>query len=66
LLLSLLAEKPRHGYELIRLIEQMFGGISPDFMTTLAEVEELAAVELGRDVETMDNPLPTNEPTPLE
>ena len=26
LLLSLLADSPRHGYELIRLIEQMFGG----------------------------------------
>jgi hypothetical protein len=48
------------------LIEQMFGGISPDFMTTLAEVEELAAVELGRSVETHDGPPVALEPTPLD
>jgi DNA-binding PadR family transcriptional regulator len=51
LLLSLLAEEPRHGYELIRLIEQMFGGTyapSPGIVyptLTLLEEQELAAVQ---------------------
>jgi DNA-binding PadR family transcriptional regulator len=50
LLLSLLAEEPRHGYELIRLIEQMFGGSyapSPGIVyptLTLLEEQELAVV----------------------
>jgi DNA-binding PadR family transcriptional regulator len=51
LLLSLLAEKPHHGYELIRLIEQMFGGTyapSPGIVyptLTLLEEQELAALQ---------------------
>jgi hypothetical protein len=53
---------PRYG----QLIEQMFGGIAPDFMTTLAEVEELAAVELGRQVENIEAAPSSLEPQPLE
>ncbi len=51
LLLSLLAEEPRHGYELIRLIEEMFGGSyapSPGIVyptLTLLEEQELATVQ---------------------
>jgi len=51
LLLSLLAEEPRHGYELIRLIEQMFGGVyapSPGIVyptLTLLEEQEFAALQ---------------------
>jgi DNA-binding PadR family transcriptional regulator len=51
LLLSLLGEKPRHGYELIRLIEQMFGGTyapSPGIVyptLTLLEDQEFATVQ---------------------
>ena len=51
LLMSLLAEAPRHGYELIRLIEQMFGGVyapSPGIIyptLTLLEEQEYAVVQ---------------------
>lgn len=48
------------------LIEQMFGGVSPDFMTTLLEVEELASVELGREVDAIEGDRPSTEPSPLE
>jgi DNA-binding PadR family transcriptional regulator len=51
LLLSLLADEPRHGYELIRLIEEMFGGSyapSPGIVyptLTLLEEQEFATVQ---------------------
>jgi DNA-binding PadR family transcriptional regulator len=53
LLLALIAEQPRHGYELIRTIEEMFGGAyapSPGAVyPTLTLLEELghASVESG-------------------
>jgi len=53
---------PRYG----DLIEKMFGGISPDFITTLAEVEELAAVELGQAERDIEGPAPSLEPSPLD
>jgi DNA-binding PadR family transcriptional regulator len=49
LLLTLLAEQPRHGYELIRAIEEMFGGQyapSPGIVyPTLAMLEEQGHAE---------------------
>lgn len=52
-LLALVAEQPRHGYELIRTIEEMFDGAyapSPGAVyptLTLLEEMELAHVEIG-------------------
>lgn len=53
LLLSLLAEAPRHGYELIRTIEEMFGGAyapSPGVVyptLSLLSEQDLVAPEAG-------------------
>ena len=56
LLLALLAEQPRHGYELIRIIEDLFGGAyapSPGVvyptLTLLAEQDLVAPQEEGSD-----------------
>lgn len=51
LLLHLIAEKPRHGYELIKAIEEKFGGMyspSPGVIyPTLTMLEELGQIRLA-------------------